>query len=84
MKLDLMQEDTAATKCSQICRTQGGKIRRHKWESIFSVERFQIYVTAAILVFQNNETAAIVGVPKINPARVKRFFYVKAFFRGFQ
>ena len=38
----------------------------------------------AILVFQNNETAAIVGVPKINPARVKRVFYVKAFFRGFQ
>ena len=84
MKLDLMEEDTAATKCSQICRTQGGKIRRHKWESIFSVERFQIYVTAAILVFQNNETAAIVGEPKINPARVKRFFYAKAFFRGFQ
>ena len=84
MKLDLMEEGIAATKCSQICRTQGGKIRRHKWESIFSVERFQIYVTAAILVFQNNETAAIVGVPKINPARVKRVFYVKAFFRGFQ
>ena len=80
MKLDLMEEGTAATKCSQICRTQG----RHKWESIFSAERFQIYVTEAILVFQNNETAAIVGVPKINPARVKRFFYVKAFFRGVQ
>ena len=36
------------------------------------------------MVFQNNETAAIVGVPKINPARVKRFFYVNAFFPGFQ
>ena len=84
MTLDLMEEGIAATKCSQICRRQGGKIRRHKWESIFSVERFQIYVTAAILVFQNNETAALVGVPKINPARVKRFFYVNAFFPGFQ
>ena len=84
MKLDLMEESTAATKCSQICRRQGGKIRRYKWESIFSVERFQIYVTAAILVFQNNETAAVVGVPKINPARVKRFSYVNAFFSGFQ
>ena len=36
-------------------------------------------VKAAILVFQNNETAAMLGL-QTNPVRVELFLYVNGFF----
>ena len=40
---------------------------------------FQNNETAALLVFQNNETAAMLGL-QTNPVRVELFRYVNGFF----